>query len=115
MTAESAEPALTALASLRNPADVKTYAALSELSSVPASTLWHRSHGRQSRKESAVKRQYLTPSEEKALVDYILRLAERGYPVPVKFLQHLAWTISRQRSSVILAGGLIDSNYGRVG
>jgi hypothetical protein len=42
-------------------------------------------------------KQYLTPSEEKALAEYVLRMAERGYPVPVKLLRYLAWVIVRQR------------------
>jgi hypothetical protein len=66
---------------------------------LPLSTYWHRVHGRPSRQDTAAKRQYLTPSEEKALVDYALRLAARGYPVPVKFLRYLAQWIVRQRSS----------------
>jgi hypothetical protein len=37
--------------------------------------------------------------EEKALVDYVLRIAERGYPLPVKFLRSLAVVIARHRSS----------------
>jgi hypothetical protein len=72
---------------------------LSELSHAPASTIWHRHHGRLSTKDAAASQQYLTPSKEKALVDYVLRAADRGYPVPVKLLRHLAWTTARQQSS----------------
>jgi hypothetical protein len=39
--------------------------------------------------------QYLTPSEEKALAGYVLRMADRGYPAPVKLLRYLAWVIAR--------------------
>ena len=66
---------------------------------VPASTLWHRKHGRPSKGDAAAQKQYLTPSEEKALADYILRWAERGYPVPVKLVRDFAWVIARKRSS----------------
>ncbi|OQE34400.1 hypothetical protein PENCOP_c018G06625 [Penicillium coprophilum] len=44
--------------------------------------------------------QYLTPQEEQALVKYVLRLADNGYPLPVKFLRSLALIIVRQRSSI---------------
>jgi len=58
-----------------DPTMPRTYAALSYFSNVPASTLWHRAHGRPSRDEKAKCQQYLTPSEEKALVNYALRLS----------------------------------------
>jgi DDE superfamily endonuclease len=77
----------------------KSYSALSELSDIPASTLWHRAHGRPSKREKAESQQYLTPSEEKALVDYLLRMSNNGFPIPVKFLRSLAVIIVRQRSS----------------
>jgi hypothetical protein len=61
--------------------------------------LWRRARGRPSRPDKAAKQQYLTPSEENALLDYVLRMSERGYPLPVKFLRSLALVIARQRSS----------------
>jgi hypothetical protein len=66
---------------------------------VPVSTFWHWVHGRPSRSDRAVDRQYLTPCEEKALVDDVLRMAARGYFVSVKFLRYLAREIVRRRSS----------------
>jgi len=72
------------LVTSRHSLNIEICAALSESSHVPASTLWHRKHGRPSKGDAAAQKQYLTPSEEKALADYILRWAERGYPVPVK-------------------------------
>lgn len=33
------------------------------------------------------------------LVQYVLRMSERGYPLPIKFLRSLALVIARQRSS----------------
>jgi Tc5 transposase DNA-binding domain len=77
----------------------ETSAVLSEFDHVPVSTLWHREYGRPTRREVAARKQYLTPSEEKALADYVLRMADRGYPVPVKLLRHLACVITRRRSS----------------
>jgi hypothetical protein len=97
--AEVMDAAGAVLATFRCSTEHETYAALSEISRVPASTLWHRDHGRPSRREVAAQKQYLTPSEEKALADYVLRMAKRGYPAPVKLLRYLAWVITRRRSS----------------
>jgi hypothetical protein len=77
----------------------KTYAAWAKTYDVPVSTFWHRVHGRQSRSDTAVTRQYLTPSEEKALRDKVLRIVAQGYFVTPKFLRYLAQWIVRQRSS----------------
>jgi hypothetical protein len=63
------------------------------------STLWRRARGKPSRIDKAAKQQYLTPAEENALLDYVLRMSERGYPLPVIFLRSLALVIARQRSS----------------
>jgi len=84
------DPASTVLAEGLDPSKPRTYAALSESSNVPTSTLWHRAHGRPSRQEKAEYRQYLTPAEEKALVEYVLRMAKNGFPIPIKFLRSLA-------------------------
>jgi hypothetical protein len=94
------DPASAALSEGLDPTKPKTYVALSECSKVPPSTLWHRAHGRPSRQEKATGQQYLTPSEEKALVNYVLRMSDYGYPVPVKYLRSLAFVIARQRSCV---------------
>jgi hypothetical protein len=77
-----------------------TYAALSKYSQVSRSTLWHRIHGRPSKEENAKRQQYLTPSEEKALVYYLERMADIGYPMPIKYLRSLAFIIARKRSSM---------------
>jgi hypothetical protein len=76
-----------------------TYASLSGASGVPASTLGHRNNGRMSIQQKAVKQQYLSPQEEKALVTYLLRMAENGFPLPVKFLRDLVLVIVRRRAS----------------
>lgn len=67
-----------------------TYVALSEWSDVPRSTLYHRARGRRSKEDKAKSQQYLTPSEEKALVKYLLQLSNHGYPVRMKHLRSLA-------------------------
>src|SRR5271154_88387 len=77
----------------------QTYAALSEEGDCPRTTLWYRAHGRPSKEEKDKRQQYLTPSEEKALVKHLLRRSDHGYPVPVKYLRSLALIIARQRSS----------------
>jgi hypothetical protein len=75
-------------------------AELSDLSSLPPSTRWYRAHGRPSRREKAQRQQYLTPAEEKALVSYLSRMSENGFPIPVKYLRSLAQVILRQRFSI---------------
>jgi hypothetical protein len=89
---------LTTISS-RDPIKPLSFAALSLLTNVPASTLWRRARGRPSRQDKAAKQQYLTPQEEKALMEYVPPMSENGYPLPVKFLRSLALTIARQRSS----------------
>lgn len=59
------------------------------------STLWRRARGRPSLQDKASKQQYLSPCEEKALVEYLLRMADRGYPLQVKCLPSLAFVIAR--------------------
>ena len=56
----------TALGAWRNSTEDKTCAAWAELCDAPVSTFWHRVRGRPLRSDTAVNRQYLTPSEEKA-------------------------------------------------
>ncbi|KAJ5366098.1 hypothetical protein N7541_000039 [Penicillium brevicompactum] len=76
-----------------------SYAIQSRSTGIPASTLWRRANNRPSVADKAANQQYLTPQEEQALVEYVLRLADNGYPLPVKFLRSLALIIVRQRSS----------------
>jgi hypothetical protein len=93
------EPAEAVLVGTSSSPNFKTYAERSKLTAVPISTLWHHEHGRLSRKDAAAKRQYLTPSEEKTVVDYIQGAAEGDHPVLVMSVGQLAWTIARRRSS----------------
>ncbi|OKO98095.1 hypothetical protein PENSUB_9531 [Penicillium subrubescens] len=96
---EHHDPATTVLVLNEQSEQPKNYSALSKSSGIPSSTLRDRDHGRISKKERAVEQQYLTPQEEKSLLEYVLRLSKNGYPLPVKFLRALAWEIARRRSS----------------
>ena len=77
----------------------------------PASktTVWRHARGRPSQKDKAAKQQYLTSCEEKALLEYVLRMSERGYPLPVKFLRSLAVVIARQRDTTFMNYGTDDT------
>jgi hypothetical protein len=44
--------------------------------------------------------QYLSLQEEKALVNYLLRMSQNVYPLPVKFARNLAHVIKLQRFSI---------------
>lgn len=61
-------------------------------------------------RDKAVSQQYLTPQEEKALVAYVLRSAENGFPLPVKAIRRLALVIKRRRytggANVVDADGI---------
>ncbi|OCK92307.1 uncharacterized protein K441DRAFT_190422 [Cenococcum geophilum 1.58] len=76
-----------------------TYANLSEWGQVPYSTIYHRARGRPSKEDKARSQQYLTPTEEKALAQYLKQSADLGNPVPIKHLRLLAFCIRRQRSA----------------
>jgi hypothetical protein len=60
-----------------------------KIDDVAVSTRWHRAHGRQTRRQRAVRQQLLTPQQEKALVDHLLQLHRNGYLARVKHLRSL--------------------------
>ncbi|KAJ5150803.1 uncharacterized protein N7482_010055 [Penicillium canariense] len=64
-----------------------------------ASTLRQRANNKPSIADKAANQQYLTQREEQALVEYVLRLADNGYLLPVKFLRSVALIVVRRRSS----------------
>ena len=66
---------------------------------LPPSTRWYRAHGRPSLRDKAIKQQLLTPAEEKALAQYVLRMASNGYSLPAKLLCSLAAIILRKRAA----------------
>lgn len=84
------------------PSNVReSYATRARLENVPRTTLWYQDHGRPSLEPQAPSQQYLTPSEEKALVQYLLRMAAVGSPARVKYLPSLTLSIARRRSTII--------------
>jgi hypothetical protein len=78
---------------------------------VAYATLWHRAHGRPSKEDKARGQQYLTPVEEKALDQYLIRMADLGYPIPIKRLRSLAFSIARRRSAEDIAIKLPGKNW----
>ena len=70
-----------------------------QANTIPVSTRWHRAHGRQTRRQRAERQQLLTPQQEKALVDHLLRLHKNGYPARVKHLRYFAGILLRQRDA----------------
>ena len=75
----------------------RSYRAIADHSGVPHSTLYHRAHGRRSIEEKAESQRYLTPFEEKAVVDFILQMAELGTPVRIKYIPSIAFSSTRHR------------------
>src|SRR5579871_2734109 len=75
-----------------------TYRALAEHHGVARSTLHSRAHGQRSKERKAQSQQYLTPCEEKAVVNFLLQMAEFGQPVRIKHIPSLAFSVARQRS-----------------
>ena len=75
----------------------KSYRALADHSNVPRSTLHARAHGRPSEELNARGLQYLTPSEEKAVVEFLLHMSSLGQPVRMKYIPVIAFSATRQR------------------
>ena len=75
-----------------------TYAVLAGMTGAGASTIWYRKRGRPSLRQKAITQQYLTPLEERALVNYLLRSDKNVYPLPVKFACTLAHIIAIHRT-----------------
>jgi hypothetical protein len=92
-------PASQALA-LELPSGVRrSISARARHGNVPRTTVHYRSKGRQSRKAKDECQQYLTPSEEKALVDFILCMSASGFPIRIKYIPSLAFCIARRRAT----------------
>ena len=72
------------------------------------SAKWYRHHGRLSKKQIAMKQQYLTPHEEKAFVEYALHMDRIGNPLAVSSMRYIAMTIARQRSTTFQIPGADD-------
>jgi hypothetical protein len=91
------DTASIALSEGLEPNEPMTYTALSVRHKVPRTTLWNRAHGQPSIEAKAAGQQYLTPAEEIALANYVIRMST-GYPVRVKHITSLAFIIASQRS-----------------
>jgi hypothetical protein len=76
----------------------RSYRAIADHTGVTHSTLHHLAHGRRSIEEKAESQQYLTHYEEKAVVEFILQMAELGTPVQIKYIPALAFSSTRHRS-----------------
>ena len=66
-------------------------------SNVSHFTLHHRARGRPSREEKAQGQQYLKPYEEEVIVKYLLKMSDLGYPIRMKFIPSLAYSVTRHR------------------
>jgi hypothetical protein len=76
-----------------------TYRARAEYHKVARSTLHDREHGIRSKEQKAGSQQYLTLCEEKAVVNFVLQMAEFGQRIRIKYIPSLAFSVARQRST----------------
>ena len=88
-----------------------TYDAISKHWNVPVSTLHHRAQGRRSREQKAQSQQYLTPLEEKALEKFLKLMSDLGNSVQIKFVPLLAFSITRQHSTMGKAMKSLGKNW----
>jgi hypothetical protein len=93
------DPVSVALSEGLGPNEPTTYKALSDRHKVSRTTLWNRAHGQPSIDAKTVSQQYLTPAEEKALANHVIRMAKTGHSIRIKFIASLAFIIASQRSS----------------
>lgn len=75
------------------------YRARAEYHNVARSTLNALAFGRCSKEEKAQSQQYLNLCEEKAVVKFVLQMAELGQSVRIKHISLLAFSVARQRST----------------
>ena len=73
-----------------------TWRARAEYHDVPHSTLHDRAHGVLSKEQKAQGQQYLTPCEERAVVNFVLQMQEFGQRILIKYIPSLAFSIARQ-------------------
>ncbi len=74
-----------------------TYRARAEYYKVLRSTLHDRAHGIRSKEQKAQSQQYLTPCEEKAIINFVMHMAEFGQCVRIKYIPSFAFSVARQR------------------
>ena len=75
----------------------RLYRALAGRSGVSYFTLQHRYCGRESKEGKAQRQKYLTPEEEKAMIKFLSSLR---YPMRIKFIPSLSFSIARQQSAM---------------
>ena len=78
----------------------KSYRALADHGKVAHTTLYHRAHGRRSIEEKAQSQQYLTPSEVKAVIDFLLQMSHLRQPMRIKHIPLIAFSATRQRPAL---------------
>ncbi|KAH8586003.1 hypothetical protein B0O99DRAFT_464863, partial [Bisporella sp. PMI_857] len=80
------------------PSVPKLYRALADHhGNISYSTLYYRARGRLSREKKAQGQQYFKPYEEKVIVKYLLQMSNLGYPIRMKFIFSLAYSVTRNR------------------
>jgi hypothetical protein len=80
------------------PASIPTlYRALADHGHVPHTTLHHCAHRWQSIEEKAQSQHYLTLSEDKAVLDYLLQMTHIRQPVKMKYMPAIAFCATRQQ------------------
>jgi hypothetical protein len=62
---------------------------------VSHSILYYRARRRPSREKKAQGQQYLKPYKKKVLVKYLLKMSDLGYPIRIKFIPSLAYSVTR--------------------
>ncbi len=78
----------------------RSYRALADHGKVPHSTLHHRARGRPSIEDKGRGQQYLKPYEEEVIVKYLLQMSNLGYPIRMKFIPSLAYSVTRHRPTI---------------
>jgi hypothetical protein len=82
----------------RLPASVpRSFRTIEDHTGIPRSTLHARARGGRSIEAKAQSQQYLTPAEEKAMVDFVLQMSTLGTPVRIKYIPSIAYTVARGR------------------
>ncbi|KAH7548747.1 hypothetical protein BM1_10913 [Bipolaris maydis] len=93
------DPASQALVLELPPNVRKGISARARYGNVPRTTVHYRYRGRPSKKAKHGNQQYLSPAEEKALVDFLLRISTGGSPIRIKYIPSRAFCIARRRVS----------------
>ncbi|KAF2728205.1 hypothetical protein EJ04DRAFT_516761 [Polyplosphaeria fusca] len=81
----------------------KSYRALADHGGDPRATLHHRAHGRRSIEEKAQNQLYLSPSEAKGVIQFLLHMSDLGQPVRMKYIPMIAFRATRQRPVAVFA------------